>query len=91
MGAQDGGFQTKQEAFSSRDYWFSNIRYSIAPITMRGAAEAHLPLGVAEYDGLCNRQGVVQVAQGVELPLLLLHRHEELHTNRRKISNRGAK
>ena len=30
----------------------------------------HLPLGVAEDDSLCDDQCVVQVAQGVELPVL---------------------
>ncbi len=38
----------------------------------------HLPLGVAEDDGLGNGERVVQVTQCVELPLLPLHRHEEL-------------
>lgn len=38
----------------------------------------HLPLGVAEDDGLRDGQRVVQVAQGVKLPLLSLHGHEEL-------------
>lgn len=37
-----------------------------------------LPLGVAEDDGLCDGQGVVQVTQSVKLPLLSLHSHEEL-------------
>lgn len=37
-----------------------------------------LPLGVAEDDGLGDGQGVVQVTQGVELPLLPLHGNEEL-------------
>lgn len=39
---------------------------------------SHLPLGVAEDHRLGDGKRVVQVAQGVELPLLLLHRHEEL-------------
>ena len=38
----------------------------------------HLALGVAEDDCLRDGQGVVEVAQRVELPLLPLHRHEEL-------------
>mmetsp|Transcript_138 Transcript_138/g.252 ORF Transcript_138/g.252 Transcript_138/m.252 type:complete len:462 (+) Transcript_138:109-1494(+) len=38
----------------------------------------HLLLGVAEDHRLGDRQRVVEVAQGVELPLLALHRHEEL-------------
>lgn len=37
-----------------------------------------LPLGVAEDDGLCDGQSVVQVAQRVKLPLLSLHGHKEL-------------
>lgn len=38
----------------------------------------HLSFGVAEDDGLCDGQGVVQVTQGVKLPLLSLHGDEEL-------------
>ena len=38
----------------------------------------HLAPRVAEDDRLRDRQRVVQVAQRVELPLLALHRHEEL-------------
>mmetsp|Transcript_95161 Transcript_95161/g.198964 ORF Transcript_95161/g.198964 Transcript_95161/m.198964 type:complete len:436 (-) Transcript_95161:34-1341(-) len=38
----------------------------------------HLLLGVAEDHGLSDGQGVVKIAQGVELPLLALHRNEEL-------------
>ncbi len=38
----------------------------------------HLPSGVAENDGLGDRQGLVQVAQGVELPLFALNTHVEL-------------
>mmetsp|Transcript_2117 Transcript_2117/g.5660 ORF Transcript_2117/g.5660 Transcript_2117/m.5660 type:complete len:305 (+) Transcript_2117:403-1317(+) len=38
----------------------------------------HLLLRVAEDDGLCDRERVVEVAEGVELPLLALDRHEEL-------------
>lgn len=38
----------------------------------------HLPLGVAEDDRLRYGEGIVQIAQRVELPLLLLHRNEEL-------------
>ncbi len=37
-----------------------------------------LPLGVAEDDGLCDGQSVVQITQSVKLPLLSLHSHEEL-------------
>lgn len=40
--------------------------------------DTHLSLGVAEDDGLCDGQGVVQVTQGVKLPLLSLHGDEEL-------------
>lgn len=39
---------------------------------------ANLPARVAENDGLCDSQRVVQVAQRVELPLLTLDCHEEL-------------
>ena len=38
----------------------------------------NLPLGVAEDDGLGDGERVVEIAQRVKLPLLLLHRHEEL-------------
>ncbi len=38
----------------------------------------HLPLRIAEDDCLGDGERVVQVAQRVELPLLPLHRHEEL-------------
>ena len=38
----------------------------------------HLPLRVAEDDGLRDRQRVVEVAERVKLPLLPLHGHEEL-------------
>ena len=38
----------------------------------------HLPLGVAEDDGLCDGEGVVKVTQSVELPLFTLDRHEKL-------------
>lgn len=37
-----------------------------------------LPPGVAEYDGLGDRQCVIKVAESIEFPFLLLHRHEEL-------------
>mmetsp|Transcript_13433 Transcript_13433/g.34256 ORF Transcript_13433/g.34256 Transcript_13433/m.34256 type:complete len:324 (-) Transcript_13433:313-1284(-) len=38
----------------------------------------HLAARIAENDCLCDGQGVVQVTQRVELPLLLLHCHEKL-------------
>eukprot|EP00906_Rhabdomonas_costata_P025811 RCo036865 len=38
----------------------------------------HLLLGIAEDHGLGDRQRVVQVAEGVKLPILPLHSHEEL-------------
>ena len=38
----------------------------------------HLPLGVAEDDGLCDGEGVVKVTQSVKLPLFTLDRHEKL-------------
>lgn len=37
-----------------------------------------LPLGVAEDHSLCDGERVVQITQGVKLPLLPLHGHEEL-------------
>lgn len=37
-----------------------------------------LPPGVTEDDGLRDGEGVVEIAQGLELPFLLLHSHEEL-------------
>ena len=37
-----------------------------------------LPLGVAEDDSLRDGEGVIQVTQGVKLPLLPLYCHEEL-------------
>mmetsp|Transcript_28304 Transcript_28304/g.50560 ORF Transcript_28304/g.50560 Transcript_28304/m.50560 type:complete len:267 (+) Transcript_28304:282-1082(+) len=38
----------------------------------------HLALGVAKDDGLCDGEGVVEVAESVKLPLLALHRHKKL-------------
>ena len=38
----------------------------------------HLPLGVAEDDGLGDGEGVVEVTQRIELPLLFLDGHKEL-------------
>ena len=38
----------------------------------------HLAFGVAENDSLSNGECVVQVTEGVKLPLLSLHRHKEL-------------
>ena len=37
-----------------------------------------LPLGVAEDDSLSDGEGVIEVTQGVKLPLLSLHGHKEL-------------
>ena len=37
-----------------------------------------LPAGVAEDDGLRDGERLVQIAQGVQLPLLALHGHVEL-------------
>lgn len=44
----------------------------------RARTHTHLSFGVAEDDGLCDGQRVVQVTQGVKLPLLSLHGDEEL-------------
>mmetsp|Transcript_111685 Transcript_111685/g.266428 ORF Transcript_111685/g.266428 Transcript_111685/m.266428 type:complete len:205 (+) Transcript_111685:410-1024(+) len=38
----------------------------------------HLLFGVAEDHSLCDGEGIVQIAKGVEFPLLALHGHEEL-------------
>ena len=38
----------------------------------------HLPASVAEDDGLCDRDRLVQITQGVQLPFLLFHRDIEL-------------
>jgi len=38
----------------------------------------HLPASVAENDGLCDGHSFVQIAQGVQLPFLLLDRNVEL-------------
>jgi hypothetical protein len=38
----------------------------------------HLAFGVAKNNGLRNREGVVQIAQSVEFPFLLLDSNEEL-------------
>ena len=38
----------------------------------------HLSLGIAEDDSLCDGQGVVQITEGVKLPLLLLYCHKKL-------------
>ena len=49
---------------------------------MRHASEEkqapHLPPGVTEDDGLSDSESLVQVTQGVQLPLLALHRDVEL-------------
>ena len=38
----------------------------------------NLPLGIAEDDCLRNGQSVVEITQGVKLPLFLLYGHKEL-------------
>ena len=38
----------------------------------------HLPASVAEDDGLCDRDSLVQITQGVQLPFLLFDRDVEL-------------
>jgi hypothetical protein len=38
----------------------------------------YLPLRVAENDSLGDGQGVVEITQGVKLPLFSLHSNEEL-------------
>ena len=38
----------------------------------------HLAASIAEDDSLRDGQGVIQVAQSIEFPLLALHGHEEL-------------
>ena len=38
----------------------------------------HLPPGVAENDSLGNSNGLVEITQGVEFPLLFLYRDIEL-------------
>jgi len=43
-----------------------------------GVHVSDLPLSVAEDDGLCDGQRVVQIAQSVKLPLLPLHGDKEL-------------
>lgn len=40
--------------------------------------KSDLPLGVTEDDSLGDGQSVVQVTESVKLPLLPLHRYEEL-------------
>ena len=40
--------------------------------------QVYLPLGVAEDDSLCDGECVIEVTEGVELPLLLLNCHKEL-------------
>lgn len=49
-----------------------------APTATTGSQAAHLPLGVAEDDRLSDGQGVVEVTEGVKLPLFSLHRHKKL-------------
>lgn len=39
---------------------------------------AYLPLSVAENDCLGDGQGVVEITQGVKLPLFPFHSNEEL-------------
>ena len=38
----------------------------------------NLPLSVAEDDGLCDGESVVEITESVKLPLLLLYCHKEL-------------
>ena len=38
----------------------------------------HLSLSIAEYDGLCDGECIVEITEGVKLPLFLLHCHKEL-------------
>lgn len=38
----------------------------------------HLSLCIAENDSLGNGEGVIQITEGVKLPLLLLHCYKEL-------------
>lgn len=55
-----------------------NHRYRTPPKRPPSPRLAHLPLGVAEDDGLRDGQGVVQITQSVELPLFSLHGNKEL-------------
>lgn len=68
-------------------------------LTCQENTHTDLPLGVAEDDGLCDGQSVVQIAQRVKLPLLSLHGDEELlyslqsqlvTAERRLVLGRGA-
>ena len=65
--------------FSCKYYSISDKQVTERDCTC-AARRAHtdLPLGVAEDDGLCDGERVVEVTQRVKLPLLALDRHEEL-------------
>ena len=39
---------------------------------------SHLALCVAEYNRLCDGQGIVEITERVKLPLLTFHCHKEL-------------
>lgn len=54
------------------------LHLAITSFRERRPRWTYLPLGVAEDDGLGDGQGVVEVTEGVELPLLSLHSNEEL-------------
>lgn len=52
--------------------------HSEVPLVHLLGQPVHLPPGVAEDDGLCDGERLVEIAQCIELPLLALHGDEEL-------------
>ena len=47
-------------------------------ITMPQKRDTNLPLCIAEYDSLCDRQCIIEITECVKLPLLLFHGNKEL-------------
>lgn len=71
-------FSVSQSTWNTHTHTVSQNDVQLHGGCGQGWSDAHLSLSVAEDDGLCDGQGVVQVTQGVKLPLLSLHGDEEL-------------
>ena len=83
-----GHTETQRGSFTALRGLCCFLDHHIALLTFHGSSKGlqepgpklglYLLLGVAEDDSLCDGEGVVEVAERVELPLLLLHCHKEL-------------
>ena len=49
----------------------NHSRYGEVTTTHLLGEPIHLPAGIAEYDSLSDGQGLVQITQGVQFPLLM--------------------